>query len=103
MARSKSGDPQELQGSGDSDSLSITPENIQAVRAIIDNMVRIKMDQEALGEDVKAVAAKMGVKPAAIKEMAQIVMKEQEKGGVLDAKQKSLSFAEKVLEQFDKG
>lgn len=103
MAHSKSSDTQELEGSGPSESMTISHESISAVRAIIDSMVRIKMDQEALGEDVKAVAAKMGVKPAAVKEMAQIVMKEQEKGGVLDAKQKSLAFAEKVLEEFDKG
>lgn len=104
MGKRSSSAPQELAGTDSAESvISISPENVSSVRALIANMVKIKADQEALNDDIKAVADRMGVKPAAVKEMANIILKEQEKGGVLSSKEKSLDFARQVLEAFDRG
>lgn len=80
-----------------SDTVVITAAHIKMIESLIINMNRIKLDQEALADDVKAVAAQMNMKPAGVKEIAGWIMKEQEKGGVLDEKEKKIDLVRKVL------
>lgn len=79
--------------------VQITSEHRKALRAILDNMEKIKMDNEALKEDKKALADQMNVKPAIINKITSIMKKEQEEGGVLRQERNTLDLIEQVLEQ----
>lgn len=81
--------------------VALTREHVKAIQSLILSMKRIKMDQEALAEDIKALGAKMNVKPGEIKEMASWIMQEEEKGGVIDAKEKKLDIIRQVFEMID--
>jgi len=81
--------------------VEVTKEHIKMILSLIHSMNRIKLDQEALAEDIKAVAEKMNLKPGAVKEMAGWIQKEQEKGGVLDEKERKIELVRQVLSSFD--
>ena len=80
----------------------LTSEHMKMVQGLIFHMQKIKMEQEALSEDIKAVAQKTNLKPAEVKEMVNWIIQEQEKGGVIDAKERKLDFIRQVLSFFDK-
>jgi len=79
----------------------LTKEHVKAVQSIILSMRRLKMDQEALSEDIKGAASKMNVKPGDVKEMANWIMQEEDKGGVIDAKEQKLDMIRKLFEMVD--
>ena len=79
----------------------LTSEHMKMVQSLVYHVLRIKLEQEALSEDVKAVAQKMDLKPGEVKEMVTWIIQEQEKGGVLSAKEKKLEFARQVLSFLD--
>lgn len=81
--------------------VTLTKEHVKMIQSLILSMRQIKMDQEALGEDIKGVAAKLNVKPGEIKEMASWIMQEEEKGGVIDAKEKKLEIIRQVFDMID--
>ena len=83
------------------DQVVLTKEHVKAVQSIILSMRRLKMDQEALGEDIKGAAAKMNVKPGDVKEMASWIMQEEDKGGVIDAKEQKLDIIRKLFDMID--
>lgn len=78
-------------------SIVLTTEQKKSLLAIAENKNRLKLDQEAIKDDVKAVSEKLGISVGEINEIVNIIMKEQEKGGVILAKTKTLSLAEQVL------
>jgi len=80
------------------DNIIITPEHRQRILALVETKNLLKRDQEMFKEDVAGVAAAMGVKPADINEMVSIIIQEQEKGGVLLAKEKKLELARQILD-----
>ena len=81
--------------------ITLTKEHVKMIQGVILNMRRIKMDQEALSEDIKGVASKLNVKPGEIKEMASWIIQEEEKGGVIDAKEKKLELIRQVFDILD--
>ena len=81
--------------------ITLTKEHVKMIQSLILNMRRLKLDQEALTEDVKGVAAKLNVKPGEIKEMANWIIQEEEKGGVIDAKERKLDIIRQVIDMMD--
>lgn len=80
------------------DALNLTPDGIRAVRALVDETQRVKLLKEGLTDAVKGAAAKLGIKPAELSEMITLIIKEEEKGGVLEEKERKLEFTRNVLE-----
>ncbi len=75
----------------------LNAEHKKAILAIIGNKNQIKLDQEALKDDVKALSEKLGISVGEINAIVNIVSQEQEKGGVILSKTKQLNLAEQVL------
>lgn len=101
MAR-KTKETDELQGSGETSmDIVLTSEHIKMIEGLVYHNKKMKMEQEAYSEDIKAVAQKMNLKPGEVKEMITWIIQEEEKGGVLTAKEKKLDFARQVLSHFD--
>ena len=98
-------DSNELPPDSDGGSMEIvlTTEHMKMIDSLINHLTRIKMEQEALSEDVKAVAQKTNMKPGEVKEMVNWIMQEREKGGVLEAKEKKIEFMRQVLAFADNG
>ena len=69
----------------------------KSILAIIENKKTMKSDQEALRDDIKAVADLLGIKPGDINEVVSLIIKEQEKGGALMGRNHITSLAEQVL------
>ena len=78
--------------------VQVTVEHKKVLKSILDSMEKIKMDQEALKEDKKALADKMGVKPAIINKITSLMKKEQEEGGVLRQERNTLDLIEQALD-----
>lgn len=103
MARKGKGNSdevQELEGSGKT-SLQLTKEHVDMLQNLIYHQQRIKLEQEAYADDVKGVAAKLNVKPGEVKEMVSWLIQEQEKGGVIEAKEQKLELIRQVLSHID--
>lgn len=77
----------------------ITDDVRKAIEYVIDKMAKVKMEQEAIKEDINAIAAKMGSKPAQVKGIINLVIKEQEKGGVIIEEEQRLDWTREVLEK----
>lgn len=87
----------ENQGGGSMD-FTLTKEHRQAIMAIVINTERMKLDKEALTEDSKGLAAKMGCKPADVNELVNIMIQERSKGGVIEARERKLELARQLIE-----
>lgn len=68
-----------------------------AITAIIETKVRIKLAQGQAREDVKAVADKLGMKPAELNKIVSLAMREREKGNVLLHEKALIEVAEQVV------
>lgn len=104
MARQKKnlGPDDEVPGSGEtSTDIVLTPEHMKMIQGLVYHNQKMKLEQEAYADDIKGVAQKMNIKPGEVKEMVSWIIQEQEKGGVLTAKEKKLEFARQVLSYFD--
>ena len=89
-------------GSGESDGrLHITPDVKDAILFVINKMEKVKMEQEAIKDDINGIAAKMGCKPPQVKGIIALVIKEREKGGVVTEEEQRLEWTKEVLEQMD--
>lgn len=101
MARNKK-TTDEVPGSNETSmDIILTKEHIDMIQNLVYHNKKMKMEQEAYSEDIKAVAQKMNLKPGEVKEMITWIIQEEEKGGVLTAKEKKLDFARQVLSKFD--
>ncbi len=80
-------------------SITITTETKNEMKALIGHMKEIKNSQELLKEGVEATAAKMGIKPAKLKNILSIIQKEEEEGGVIQQKEDELDFVRTIIEQ----
>ena len=93
---------QEGQSSGNGDGrVHITEDVRKAILFVIDKMEKVKMENEAIGDDVNGIAAKMGCKPAQVKGIIKLVVKEREKGGVVTEEEQRLEWTREVLDQMD--
>ena len=102
----KSLDPVEFNESADSQEesssdgrLHITDEVRKSIQYVVDKTNQLKLAKEAIKDDVTAIAAKMGCKPAQVTGIINLVIKEQEKGGVLIEEEQRLSWTREVLEK----
>lgn len=88
--------------SGSSDGrLHITDEVRKAILYVIDEMEKIKMAQETNKEAIAGIAAKMGCKPAQVKGIINLVVKEREKGGVVQEEEQRLEWVREVIEKME--
>lgn len=83
------------------DDLKLTKEHVKVIQGITMSMRRLKMDQEALAEDIKGAAAKLNIKSGDVKEMANLIIQEEDKGGVIDAKEKKLDMIKQLFDLVD--
>lgn len=88
----------EKQPEVDIQSLVLTDEQKKAIMGIVANIQRMEMEKEAQKEDLEAVAQKLGVKAGVVSELANLVLKEQTKGGVVRGKKSMLELAEQILD-----
>lgn len=72
-------------------------EHKKLILAIVENKQRMKLDQEAIRDDAKNVAERLGLKPADINKVVSLIIKEQEEGGALQDINNITSLAEQVL------
>lgn len=90
-----------IEGEGSSSGsmdFKVTKEHRKAIMAIVINTERMQLDKEALADDVKGLAANMGVKPGDVKEMVGILIQERSKGGVIEARERKLDLARQIIE-----
>lgn len=73
-----------------------TPEIKKAIRDVIARKDSIARETDQIKDDVKAIAAAMGTKPAAINKIIGLIEKERTKGGVIDSERDILDFADEV-------
>lgn len=83
------------------DELVLTKEHVKIIQSITLSMRRIKMDQEALAEDIKAAATKLNIKVGDVKEMANLIIQEEDKGGVIDSKERKLDMIRQLFDLVD--
>ena len=67
-----------------------------AVTAIIETRIRIKLAQGQAREDVKAVAERLGMKPAELNKIISLALREREKGNVLAHEKALIEVAEQL-------
>lgn len=75
----------------------LSKEHITAFEAIAANKTRIKLDQEALADDVKALGEKLGWKSGKLNAVISMYMREQEKGGVIQDSNDVIEVVEQIL------
>ena len=68
-----------------------------AITAIIETKVRITLAQGQAREDVKAVADKLGMKPAELNKIISLAMREREKGNILIHEKALIEVAEQLV------
>ena len=81
---------------------TLTEEHKKAILALIGNKNQLKMDQEAIRDDTKAIADKLGIKTGEINRIVSLVIQEQEKGGAIRDVENVIDLANQVLGQDDK-
>ena len=91
---------EEISGTGNT-SFQLTKEHVGMLQSLVYHHQKMKLEQEAYADDIKAVAAKLGIKPGEVKEMVGWLIQEQEKGGVLEAKEQKLDLVRQVLSHMD--
>jgi hypothetical protein len=90
------------QGGGGLD-FTLTKEHRQAIMSAVYHTEKLKLEKEALTEDVKAIAAKIGCKPGDVSGMVSMIIQERAKGGVIQAKERALDLAKQILDSDDIG
>lgn len=90
-------------GGGGGLEFKLTKEHRRAIMAVVHNTERMKLDKEAITDDVKAIAARIGCKPGDVNGMVGIIIQEREKGGVIEARERSLELARQILDDEDVG
>lgn len=80
---------------------TLTEEHRKMVMALIMNKNQLKIDQETIRDDTKAIADRLGLKAGDINRIVSLVIQEQEKGGAIQASENILDLASQVLNQQD--
>lgn len=76
---------------------TLTEEHKKMLMALVGNKNQIKMDQEAIRDDTKAIADKLGIKPGEVNRIVSLVVQEQEKGGAIRDVENIIDLANQVL------
>jgi hypothetical protein len=69
----------------------------EAIGAIIESKYRIKLAQDQMREDVKAVAEKLGMKSSELNRIVRLAMRERERGNVLLHEKALIEVAEQIF------
>lgn len=78
--------------------MKFTPPQLKLLRAIAAGRIRLALEREAIGDDVKALAANLGVKVSDVNKIVRLMMAEQAKGGVLEHETKIMELAAQAVE-----
>ncbi len=76
---------------------TLTEAHKKRIRAVIANKAKVKIDQDFLKDDVKAIADELGLKPAKLNEVIALIMLEEGTGGAILEKNTTIDLAEQVL------
>lgn len=76
--------------------MKLTDRQKNQINAIITAKTRVLLEQEAIKDDVAALAIDLGLKPGKVSELITLIMAEQGKGGVIEEKGRILDMAEQV-------
>ncbi|MBU6459967.1 MAG: hypothetical protein KGQ58_03690 [Proteobacteria bacterium] len=79
--------------------LNLSTQQMDKIKAIIENRIRISLDQEAIKEDISSVALELNMKSSKLNRLIHIIMKEQAKGGIINEETQLLDMAEAILNQ----
>jgi len=69
----------------------------EAIGAIIEGKYRMKLAQDQMREDVKAVAEKLGMKSSELNRIVRLAMRERERGNVLLHEKALIEVAEQIF------
>lgn len=76
---------------------TLTKEHIASFKAISSSKTRLKLEQEAIGDEVKALSTKLGWPAKKINSVIAMMVKEQEKGGALQESSEVVDTVEQIL------
>lgn len=69
----------------------------KAIKGVIEAKARLKMAQDQLREDSKAIADRLGMKPAELNKIVRYAARERERGNVLALEKALIEVAEQVV------
>ena len=76
---------------------TLTEHDRRSIAAIIDAKHRVKLVQEQVRDDVKAVAERLGMKPSELNRIVRLAMRERERGNVLAFEKALIEMAEQIV------
>lgn len=74
--------------------LTLGAEHKKTLQAIIENERRIKNEKETTAVDIKALAEKLGIKPADVKSWVNLIIKEEDSGGQVQKMKNTIDIVE---------
>lgn len=87
----------EIDGGSAEGTRVLSKEHKDALFAIVQNKRRMKLDQEAIKEDTKAVAEKLGIPVGKVNKIIGLIIKEQDEGGAIQEEQDVLDLVGQVV------
>ena len=78
--------------------IKLTQSQRNTINAIIGTRTRMSLDKEALDDDVKALAIELNLKPAQVNRLISLIIKEKNKGNVIEEENRLLELAEQMLD-----
>lgn len=75
----------------------LNKEHIMAFKAIVDSKKRIALDTEAVRDDIKGLAEKLGWKPKKVNSVLSIMIKEEQEGGAIKETEEINGFVRQIL------
>lgn len=78
--------------------MKFTPAQLKLLHAIAAGRIRLALERDAIGDDVKALAANLGVPVKDVNKIVRLMMAEQAKGGVLEHEQRLLELVAQTVE-----
>lgn len=75
----------------------LTKNQRNTINAIITARTRVSLDLEAISDDTKALAIELAIKPAQVNKLVSIVIRDQNKGGVIEEETALLELAEQMV------
>lgn len=76
---------------------TLSEQDRQAIAAVIESKYRIKLAQDQVREDLKAVAGNLGMKSSELNRIIKLAMQERERGNVLMHEKALIEVAEQVV------
>jgi hypothetical protein len=69
----------------------------EAIGAMIEAKYRMKLAQDQMREDVKAIAERLGMKSSELNRIVRLAMRERERGNVLQHEKALIELAEQIF------